>query len=203
MVNEIRLYVEGGGNDKDTKALMREGFHGFLRELVALARSKRIKWQIIACGPRTKAFSAFETALETRPDAFNILVVDAEGPVHTQPWQHVQRQDGWGVSGIDDEHCHLMVQMMEAWLIADRDALAHFYGQGFGENALPKHSNVEQIDKSMLESALKAATRNTSKGEYHKIRHGSKLLAQLDSTRVRQAAPHCERLFTILIAKMS
>ena len=96
-----------------------------------------------------------------------------------------------------------MVQMMEAWLIADREALVRFYGQGFGENTIPKHSNVEQIDKSTLKLALKAATRNTSKGEYHKIRHGCKLLAQLDSVRVRQAAPHCERLFTILVEKMS
>ena len=96
-----------------------------------------------------------------------------------------------------------MVQMMEAWLIADRETLVRFYGQGFGENAIPKHSNVEQVAKSMLEPALKAATRNTSKGEYHKIRHGCKLLTHLDSARVRRAAPHCERLFTILVEKMS
>ena len=203
MVNEIRLYVEGGGDSNDTKARMREGFDGFLQELKALARTKRIKWQIIACGRRNKAFSAFETALETHPDAFNVLLVDAEGPVHTYPWQHVQSRGGWRISGIDDEHCHLMVQMMEAWLIADRETLVRFYGQGFGENAIPKHSNVEQVAKSMLEPALKAATRNTSKGEYHKIRHGCKLLTHLDSARVRRAAPHCERLFTILVEKMS
>jgi len=96
-----------------------------------------------------------------------------------------------------------MVQTMEAWLIADREALARFYGQGFGVSAIPMHSNVEQIDKSTLESALKAATRHTSKGEYHKIHHGCKLLTQLDSARVRYAALHCERLFTTLVAKMS
>ena len=198
MVSEIRLYVEGGGDGKDTKARMRQGFHAFLQKVVELARSKRIKWQIIACGPRTKAFSALETALATHPEAYNILLVDAEGPVHTLPWQHLQNRDGWSVSDIDDEHCHLMVQTMEAWFIADRDALARFYGPGFGEGALPKQSNVEQIDKSTLASTLQAATRHTSKGEYHKIRHGCTLLAQLESAKVRRAAPHCERLFTTL-----
>lgn len=131
MVSEIRLYVEGGGDGKETKAHMREGFHIFLQKIVELARAKRIKWQIIACGPRTKAFSAFETALATHPEACNILLVDAEGPVHTLLWQHLQNRDDWSVSGIDNKNCHLMVQTMEAWLMADKDTLARFYGPGF------------------------------------------------------------------------
>src|SRR5262249_13995783 len=153
---------------------------------------KRVTLRIIPCGPRTKAFRAFELALETHPDAFNILLVDAEGPVHAPPWQHVQSQDRWSVLDVGDEHCHLMVQTMEAWLVADREALSRFYGQGFRANSIPRRSNVEQIDKSTLEARLKTATRHTSKGEYHKIHHGCKLLAQLDRAKVRQAAPHCE-----------
>jgi Domain of unknown function (DUF4276) len=198
VVNEIRLYVEGGGDGKETKARMRQGLHAFLQKIVDLARSQRVKWQIIACGPRSKAFSVFEIALATHPEAYNILLVDAEGPVYTPPWLHLQNRDNWRVSGVADQHCHLMVQTMEAWLIVDREALARFYGAGFGEGALPRHANVEHIDKSTLVSALQAATRHTSKGEYHKIRHGCVLLAQLESTKVRRAAPHCERLFTTL-----
>jgi hypothetical protein len=198
VVSEIRLYVEGGGDGKETKARMRQGVHAFLQKIVDVARSKRVKWQIIACGPRTKAFSAFEMALATHPEAYNILLVDAEGPVHTPPWQHLQNRDNWRVSDMDDQHCHLMVHTMEAWLIADREALAHFYGPGFGAGALPRRANVEQIDRSTLVSALQAATRHTSKGEYHKIRHGCILLGRLESARVRRAAPHCERLFATL-----
>jgi len=85
VVSEIRLYVEGGGDGNDTKAWMREGLHTFLHKLVDLARSKRIKWQIIVCGPRTKAFRAFEMALATHSEVCNILLVDAEGPVHRAP----------------------------------------------------------------------------------------------------------------------
>jgi len=48
VVSEIRLYVEGGGDGKETKAQMREGFHTFLQKVVELARSKRVKWQNMA-----------------------------------------------------------------------------------------------------------------------------------------------------------
>ena len=52
MVKEIRIYIEGGGDDRDTKRQMRQGFSGFLKDLVQIARSKRIKWDIIVCGSR-------------------------------------------------------------------------------------------------------------------------------------------------------
>lgn len=203
MVNEIRIYVEGGGNDAQTKTLLREGFNNFLRELVAIARSKRIKWQIVACGPRNQAFSDFLTALQTHPDAFNILLVDSEGPVSESPWQHLQKRDPWKVGSITDQHCHMMVQMMESWLIADNIALRKFYGQDFKENAIPKNPNIEQLEKDVVMTALKDATRNTLKGEYHKTRHGFKIFGQLDAAKVRNAAPHCDRLFKTLIEKMN
>ena len=45
---------------------------------------------------------------------------------------------------------------------------------------------------------MKEATRNTVKGEYQKIQHVSKLLELLNVTKVRKAAPKCDRLFTTL-----
>jgi hypothetical protein len=95
-----------------------------------------------------------------------------------------------------------MVQTVEAWLVADVDAVSKFYGQGFNANTIPKNPNVEQISKEDLESTLKRATRNTPKGEYHKIKHGPKLLGQVDVSKVRKAAPHCDRLFVTLEGKM-
>ena len=202
MINEVRIYVEGGG-DKETKAWVRQGFSSFLKDFVDIARSRKIKWQIIACGPRNNAYRDFMKALKTHPDVFNMLVVDSEGPVKGKPWAHLQRRDGWTSHGVDDAQCHLMVQMMEAWFIADINALEGFYGQGFNANAIPKNTNVEKISKHRIESALKAATQRTTKGEYHKTHHGPKLLEQLDVSKVRKAAPHCDRLFTILEEKMT
>jgi len=203
MVNEIRLYVEGAGNDIHTKKLLRDGFRIFLNELVLIARMKRIKFQIIACGRRHQAFSDFSDALQKHPNSFNILLVDSEAPVSKSPWQHLQKRDGWNAGQINDEHCHLMVQIMESWMVADVSALRQFYGKDFNDNAIPKNPNVEQIDKKILLSALKDATRNTSKGEYHKTRHGFKILEQLETAKIRRAAPHCDRLFKTLNEKMN
>lgn len=199
---KIRIYIEGGGDDNNTKRQIRQGFSNFLKELVDIARNKRIRWQIIICGSRHHAFRDFKNALESHPDAFNVLLVDSEAAVNKTPWEHLKDRDKWESLDVDDTHCHLMVQVMESWFIADIDALKRFYGQGFKENAIPKNPNVEKINKLELESALKIATKDTSKGEYHKIKHGAILLAQVNVTKVRSASPHCDRLFKILAEKM-
>ncbi|MDF0552275.1 DUF4276 family protein [Kamptonema sp. UHCC 0994] len=171
MVKEIRIYIEGGGDSEETKTLLRQGFSSFFNPIIKIVRSKKIGWKIIMCGSRNNAFRDFKNALEDHPDAFIILLVDSEAAIKKQtPWEHLKSRDNWDAPGVDDTHCHLMVQAMEAWFIADVEALKKFYGQGFKENSIPKNLNVETIDKDSLEPSLKAATRDTkSKGEYHKI----------------------------------
>ena len=204
MVKEVRIYIEGGGDGKNTKASLRQGFSSFFKELVQVAQSKKIKWQIVLCGSRNNAFRNFQYALADHPNAFVILLVDSEAPVINQsPWEHLKWRDNWDSPGVDDTHCYLMVQAMEAWLIADIDTLKRFYGQGFKDNAIPKNRNVEMIEKDLLEPSLKAATRDTkSKGEYQKIQHASKLLEMLDVDKVRKASLECDRIFITLIELM-
>lgn len=202
MVTEIRLYIEGGGDKKNTKFLIHQGFSRFFIRLATLAKSQKIKWKIIICGSRNNAFRDFRIALKAHPNAFNVLLVDAEEAVNTTACQHLKQRDNWELAHTDEEQCHLMVETMEAWLLADIETLKTFYGQGFKENSIPKNPNVEQIEKKQLEQILTAATRKTSKGEYHKIQHASKLLALLNVDKVCAAAPHCDRLFTILAEKM-
>ena len=206
MVNEVRIYIEGGGESKDTKAFLRQGFSSFFKKLVQVAQSKKIKWNITLCGSRNNAFRDFKNALEDRPNAFIILLVDSEAPVKLKqrPWEHLKSRDNWdSPAGVDETHCYLMVQAMEAWFMADIDTLKIFYGQGFKENAIPKNTNVEMIEKDLLERSLKAARRDTkSKGEYKKIQHASKLLEMLDVDKVRQASSECDRIFTTLTELM-
>lgn len=203
MVKEIRIYIEGGGDGRNTKQLLRGGFSIFFKELVLVARSKQIKWQIILCGSRNHAFRDFKNALADYPNSFIILLVDSEAPVKQPPWEHLKSRDNWDSPGVDDTHCYLMVQAMEAWFMADIDTLKRFYGQGFKENAIPKKSNVETIGKDLLEPRLKAASRDTkSKGEYQKIQHASKLLEMLDVDKVRKASSECDRIFTTLTELM-
>lgn len=202
VVTEIRIYAEGGGDSKDTKAFLREGFSAFLQDLSSIARDKRIRWQVVTCGGRNATFEAFRTALEQHSDAFNVLLVDSESPVQTTPWAHLEQRDAWPDSGIHDDHCHLMTQAMEAWFVADVPALRAFYGQGFRQNSLPRNPDVEQIPKDQLEPSLIAATRDTKSGEYHKADHAWKILKLIKPATVRDASRHCERLFVTLRAKM-
>jgi hypothetical protein len=61
---------------------------------------------------------------------------------------------------------------------------------------------MEKISKSDILTALKKATRYTKEREYKKILHGPKILQYVDTSKVRLAAPHCNRLFTTLAEKI-
>lgn len=203
MVSEIRIYVEGGGNSSATRASVRKGFHKFLETLVECARSKGIRWQIIACGGREQTFENFQLALRSNPEAFNVLLVDAEASVTSAPWQHLYAQDQWRQPhGTADEQCYLMTQNMEAWLIADPDTVATFYGQEFNRNALPVNRNIESVDRETIDRVLAQATQRTQKGAYHKIHHGVALLERINPVRVRAVMPSCDRLFSTLASVM-
>lgn len=91
-----------------------------------------------------------------------------------------------------------MVQVMESWFLADKQALADYYGQGFLANSLPGQPNIELIAKAEVFNALKHASKKTQKGEYHKTEHGFDLLSLIDPTRVRAASTHADRLHVIL-----
>ncbi|HUS81272.1 MAG TPA: DUF4276 family protein, partial [Armatimonadota bacterium] len=105
---------------------------------------------------------------------------------------------GWSLGSAHEEQIHLMVQKFEAWVVADADAIAEFYGPGFNSSALPRHANLEAVSKDDLDDALAKATRDTPRKFYHKIDHGPKIVAKADASVVRTKCPACERLFTVL-----
>jgi hypothetical protein len=195
VIDGIRIYLEGGGDHRDSRAALRRGFGEFLKSLREKARRSGMRWDIIACGSRRFAYDAFCNAVRSNRSSYCILLVDSESPVSQTPWKHLQTIDNWIPPGVGDEHCQLMVRTMETWLIADLRALEKFYGQDFNGNRIPATENIESIEKETLEEALKEATRRTQKGEYHKIRHGPRILEMLDSAMVCGKAFHCSRLF--------
>lgn len=233
----IHIYVEGGGDQRETLAACRAGFSELFKKVAPVRKPK-----IIACGGRRQAYDKFCTALGQSGGNVCILLVDSEGeafeavektvptvvdkvdseaeaPVavekkavvnnddniywETRNWEYLKNRDGWDCpEGATEGHVYLMVQFMESWFLADREALKEFYGQGFNVNALPKQP-IEQISKNAVENALNAAIRNTKtkksyKLEYHKTEHGFKILAHLDPEKVGQASSHAKRLFTFL-----
>lgn len=194
----VHIYIEGGGSSRHEQRALREGFHKLLGKLPELkARPK-----LIACGGRKAAFDEFRHALKKHKDALCILLVDSEGPVRRDAptWDHVREREGdrWErPDGVADKQLQLMVQAMEAWLIADPEALKAYYGQRFHENALPGEKDVELIPKRDLEAALKHAARDTTKGRYDKW-HGWELIGLVDPRKVRSASWHAARFFDAL-----
>ena len=99
---------------------------------------------------------------------------------------------------VQDSQLHFMIQVMEAWFLADHRTLRLYYGQRFLENRLPGNPNVEHISKADVLDRLRDATRNTSKGIYDKTGHAPEILASIDENRVRSASPACSHLFHTL-----
>ncbi|MBH8553759.1 DUF4276 family protein [Nostocaceae cyanobacterium CENA357] len=196
------------------RTLRLENFLFYASECLYDIASENMKIFPVMCGgSRRDAYEDFKTALESQPEAFNVLLIDAESPVFSTvtPWEHLRNRiedHPWILDAVnfENEQCHLMVQTMKAWFIADIDALREFYSEEFREDgilqAIARYRSVETISKATLKVLLEAATRNTEKGKYHKTRHAPKLLALLNATRVREASPYCDRLFTTLTAKM-
>ena len=194
----IAIYMEGGGTGKENRAALRQGMDAFLQSLKEAARNKALRWKLVCCGPRDEAFRGFRDAVNNGDNEVNVLLVDAEGPVGQSSRDHLAGRDHWDLGFAEEDRVHLMVQAMEAWIVADSEALAAYYGQGFRVNQLPKAKNLETVPKADVTRALDGATRGTRKGPYHKVRHASDLLKRIDASKVRTRCAHCERLFATL-----
>lgn len=196
------IFVEGGGDSKDTKIRCREGFRDFLRKSGLEGRMPRI----VACGGRKNAYDDFCTALaRTSASDIVLLLVDSEGPVGaSSPWMHLNERDGWArPDSATDDNVHLMVQCMESWFLADKDCLREHFGARFNSNALPRNPAVEAVPKQDALNGLKEATRPCGvRRRYHKGRDSFAVLATLDPKLVAKASPHAKRLLDFLAARL-
>ncbi|MCI0536694.1 MAG: DUF4276 family protein [Verrucomicrobiales bacterium] len=192
-MNTIHVYVEGGGPAKRTQSRLREGFDAFCRELKSLLGNRL---RFVVAGSRDEAYQDFRTALRSNPERVNLLLVDLEAAVNGLPRAHLQNRDPhWDLSPAGEDRVHLMAQCLEAWIVADPDALAGYYGQNFNRNALPVRQNLEQELKQSIYAALKNATRQTQKGTYAKVQHARDLLMVVSPQNAQQRCPHCRRFF--------
>ena len=209
----MKLFVEGGGSTNALRTECREGFARFIAK-AGVARKPRI----VACGSRREAFDDFCTEIGQGREA--MLLVDSEAPIAAKlqepadrrdawkPWQHLLQRpgDGWQKPrDAQDGDCHLMVQAMETWLLADREALSEFFGAGFNGGEFPAQANpVERLSKDEAYAVLKGATRRLkTKDPYSKGAHSFKLLARVDPAKVTAACPWAMRFVESLKARSS
>ncbi|WP_041598694.1 DUF4276 family protein [Hahella chejuensis] len=203
----VKLYVEGGGDSNELKTACRQGFTQFI---TAAGINKRPR--VVACGSRRDAYESYCTALANGESA--MLLVDSEQAVNSQnqtgaqnawlPWSHLQSRDGWRKpEGAIDTDCHLMVQVMESWFIADRKTLENFFGQNFNANVLPSEQRpIEEVSKQQVYQALENATKDCKKGKYGKGSHSFKILKEISPALVQQASGWAARFINELKNKM-
>ena len=194
----VQVFVEGGGDGPSLKIECRMAFIKLL-ERAGFARARP---SFAPCGSRQSAFKRFVTACRLGVDD-NLLLVDSEAPVtEDSPWEHVRRREGdkWSrPAGASDDDLHFMVECMEAWIVADREALRAHYNRGdrqLQEGALPARADVEKVAKRDLFRALDHATREA--GGYGKGADSFKLLAAVDLAVLRRSCPSAERFFAEL-----
>ena len=196
-----KIYVEGGGNQDRTIRLCRQGFTQYFSKIAPGNRPR-----VVPAGSRKEAYDDFCTALRSGGDGYQliILLVDSEDPVPAgfTAWRHLKERkaDGWDKPlGAGDEQAHLMVQCMESWFMADRNALSEFYGQGFLVDSLPARTDIEAIGKIDLNKKLEHATKSTqTKGKYHKVNHGFALLGLINPHKVAEASRHAAALHALV-----
>jgi hypothetical protein len=195
MFKEIRVYFEGD-------ARLRPGLDVFFRELHRRAKQCDCEIYPVASKSGEEACKAFDKALRSHPEAWNILLRDSERPLTAHAVRDLCQRYGW------NERCtgsiFWMVEMMESWFHADKDALGGYYGPKFRDSVLSANPDVEQIPKRDLLEGLSRATKETSKGDYvrNKSAHAPKILERLDPQKVRSRAKNCDRLFNAVLAAL-
>ena len=166
----MRLYMEG---NKRLRAPMSQ----FIRKITG-----PIDLKITPCNSKDDAIK------QCVKDAGAMLLIDSDDEDLHSLMARVRPQIG------SANHPFFMVQLMEAWFIADRNTLADYFGAGFRNSALPQNPNAEDIPKQDIENALRNATRDCAKQRYRKGRDDVGLLNLLNPTAVYNVCPNFARL---------
>ena len=196
-----RLYIEGGGDSKETQGRCREGF----RKLLEKSGFSGKLPQLIAGGGRKTTFDDFKTRLkQSSPGEYVAMLIDSEDPTvdGEKPWQHLRQRpaDKWDrPAGATDDQVLLMTTCMETWIVADRAALKAHYAQ-LQVNALPPLHDLENRHRHGVQDALVHATRDCS-NKYSKGKRSFEVLALLDPESLK-ALPSFTRMVRILKQKL-
>lgn len=192
-----KIFIEGGGNDKDLKTRCREGFRRLLEKCGLTGRMPRL----VACGGRQQAYEDFVRGFASGEVV--ALLVDSEEQVVApeKTWEHLERRKEWQPwsrpNGASDEQVFLMTTCMETWIVADRESLRSHYKASLQESALPALHDLEKVAREKVLSSLVQATRDCSNC-YRKSKRSYEVLAKLNPDALRKHLPAFARMVRIL-----
>ena len=196
---KTELYIEGGGDNWRLASQFREGWTHFLRAAGLAGRMPKV----VRGGSRHETFKLFRTALSgPKSGVIPLLLVDSEKSIKADHsvWQHLNARDRWHKpAAAGDDQAFLMVQVMETWFLADRNALQAYFGEQFRANAIRQWPQLEEVPKETVFDALEKATAACSK-PYAKGKVAFELLAEIDPALVEGACPHAKSLLDRLRA---
>lgn len=196
---KVRIYVEGGprGADANGAREIRKAFKQHLERL-----DPRLKTlEVVASGSTDQTMRNYAEGFRVHSaDRSVALLVDSDAPVTAiTPAKHLEAKlNSAKVPQDARTNIFLMVQCMEAWLVTDEAVLERCFGNKLRASALPQNLDVEAVSKTRVLEALESAIKPTPTGHYHKVRHGSEILAALNPARVGERSRHARDLHAFL-----
>ena len=193
----VKIVIEGGGSGEIPDKNFRQAWAKFFAAAGLTGRMPKT----VRGESRNETFDKFKDELrKRRPDELTLLLVDSEGPVAAgqSAWEHLQQRDGWErPARADADSAYLMVQFMETWFLADREAMRRFFGPLFRESALEAWPQLENVPRDRVMATLQQATANCQQ-PYRKGRVSFNLLRETSPNRVANACPHAKSLLDYL-----
>ena len=194
MVAAATIHFEGHSK-------LRAGFHSLFGPHVERARQRRMRFNLIAGGSRAETIKDFVRSCRSHPSDVNVLVIDSERPVSdtASAIRSLRAESFWdgGVS-CDDDQINLMVRAMEAWIIADPEALRKHFGPNFNVNVLPSPQNAESVAPRDMVAAIGKGLPSSRRRRYDKVADGARLLKLIDAVKVGRHCRHFKRLMDYL-----
>jgi len=162
------LFIEG--TQDRSNGTLRQGFHKLLRQLL-----KGNMPRIIMGNGKSQAIKKFKKN-KLSPMGYLLIDLDAE---------KTQKELSLEQAGLlhHKDMVFFMIQEMEAWFISQPAILDAYYNKPISAS-LPKAPPQNIADPATL---LKRMTKDTQKGTYHKVKHGTALLELLDAHVLRTA----------------
>ena len=195
---KVRLYVEGGAvSRKDDLIKSRRALTAWLKKLDLVNLP-----QVALTGPGPKALAEAEARTKQAKGQETVLaLVDSEGTLENieQPLSLFQAKHKTKFIYLTDEQILVMVQCMEAWICADKNAVREAYPKGQHSNRFEQENPESKTPPQLCKYLEKVSKKpDQDKPLYKKGKPAFELFGKTDPNIVAHRCPSAERAIRIL-----